>query len=50
MGSGRLDDAEEAMAYPRSARSNQYPRIGRRRFHEGPVTADLARLYYQRAY
>ena len=47
---GRLDDAEEAMALSTVREIQPVSAIGRRRFHEGPVTADLARLYYQRAY
>lgn len=46
---GRLDKAEEAMALSTVREIQPVSAIGRRRFHEGPVTADLARLFYQRA-
>ena len=47
---GRLEDAQEAMALSTVREIQPVSAIGRRRFHEGPVTADLARLFYQRVY
>jgi branched-subunit amino acid aminotransferase/4-amino-4-deoxychorismate lyase len=47
---GRLDHAQEAMALSTVREIQPVSAIGRRRFHEGPVTSDLARLYFQRAY
>jgi branched-subunit amino acid aminotransferase/4-amino-4-deoxychorismate lyase len=47
---GRLDHAQEAMALSTVREIQPVSAIGLRRFHEGPVTADLARLFHQRAY
>ncbi len=46
----RLDDAQEAMALSTVREIQPVSAIGRRPFHEGPITADLARLFYQRLY
>jgi branched-subunit amino acid aminotransferase/4-amino-4-deoxychorismate lyase len=45
-----LDLAAEVMALSTVREIQPVSGIGDRRFQEGPVTADLARLYYQRAY
>ena len=50
LGSGRLDDAQEAMALSTVREIQPVSAIGLRRFYEGPVTADLARLFHQRVY
>jgi branched-subunit amino acid aminotransferase/4-amino-4-deoxychorismate lyase len=47
---GRLEDAHEAMALSTVREIQPVSAVGRRRFHEGPVTADLARLFYQGVY
>ena len=47
---GRLEDAQEAMALSTVREIQPVSAIGGYRFHEGPVTADLARLFYQRVY
>ena len=44
----RLDDADEAMALSTIREIQPVAAVGTRRFPEGPVTADLARLFYQR--
>ena len=46
----RLGEAQEAMALSTVREIQPVSAIGRFRFHEGPVTADLARLFYQRVY
>lgn len=46
----RLEDAQEAMALSTVREIQSVSAIGRRRLHEGPITADLARLFYQRVY
>jgi len=47
---GRLEDAQEAMALSTVREIQPVSAIGRRKFREGPITADLARLFYQRVY
>ena len=47
---GRLEHAQEAMALSTVREIQPVSAIGLRRFYEGPVTADLARLFHQRAY
>ncbi len=49
-GLARLEDAQEAMALSTVREIQPVSAIGRRGFLEGPVTADLARLFYQRLY
>jgi len=44
----RLDDADEVMALSTIREIQPVAAVGHRRFPEGPVTADLARLFYQR--
>jgi branched-subunit amino acid aminotransferase/4-amino-4-deoxychorismate lyase len=46
----RLEDAQETMALSTVREIQPVSAIGHRRFPEGPITADLARLFYQRVY
>jgi 4-amino-4-deoxychorismate lyase len=46
----RLDRAQEAMALSTVREIQPVSAIGRHGFQEGPVTADLGRLFYQRLY
>ena len=45
----RLDFADEMMALSTAREIQPVAAVGQRRFREGPITADLARLFYQRA-
>jgi len=49
-GLDRLADAQEVMALSTAREIQPVSAVGQSRFHEGPVTADLARLFYQRVY
>ncbi|MGH8870733.1 MAG: aminotransferase class IV [Acidimicrobiia bacterium] len=44
----RLDDADEVMALSTVREIQPVAEVGERRYREGPITADLARLFYQR--
>jgi branched-chain amino acid aminotransferase len=44
----RLDDADEVIALSTIREIQPVARVGDRRFGEGPITADLARLFYQK--
>jgi branched-subunit amino acid aminotransferase/4-amino-4-deoxychorismate lyase len=44
----RLDDAGEVIALSTIREIQPVARVGDRRFGEGPITADLARLFYQK--
>jgi 4-amino-4-deoxychorismate lyase len=46
----RLQQAEEVLALSTAKEIQPVSAVGSVRFAEGPVTADLARLYYQRVY
>ncbi|MGH8951737.1 MAG: aminotransferase class IV [Acidimicrobiia bacterium] len=43
----RLDEADEMMALSTAREIQPVAAVGQRRFREGPVTADLARLFHQ---